>query len=414
MEDMEGFYTVNTPGDPAADTFTALRRAEYHAFLAHLPPPDVDVHEAVCALVTITGRSPLTVRSIIFSLYRLDELPKLKALHETLYHLDFNRLVAIDDVLDKLGVCPPADVLARIDAEITRYLTPRKARQTLPTVANLRRKLNALVAVADPSVDTGKEKRPAPPHYGATPLGGGRCLIHAEYDTADAVLIDAAVAAAASELNISTAEALKRLITGSATSPRIVLHVYKARDTAGAPAYVRGVGWVDPVTGDTLAAAAARTIDLDEHSATVSAAYATPEVIKRVVEARDGTCRFPHCTRPAENCQKDHCVAYADGGPTAAFNLVSLCQTHHNIKTDGRATYVIDPATDDIIWLFDDGRWQHSEATGPTAAAQRTWVRTIADTITYRRTHKRRTAQHTPTPPPDTPAHREYAEAPPF
>jgi len=45
------------------------------------------------------------------------------------------------------------------------------------------------------------------------------------------------------------------------------------------------------------------------------------------------TCRFPGCDRPAIDCDIDHAVPYADGGPTHASNLKCLCRLHHLIKT---------------------------------------------------------------------------------
>ncbi|MCT1665181.1 HNH endonuclease, partial [Corynebacterium sanguinis] len=65
--------------------------------------------------------------------------------------------------------------------------------------------------------------------------------------------------------------------------------------------------------------------------------------------ARDGTCVWPGCTRDAQHCQLDHRVPYADGGSTTPANLFSLCQRHHNVKTDRRAYYIPDPTTGDIV-----------------------------------------------------------------
>ncbi|MDY5784681.1 HNH endonuclease signature motif containing protein [Corynebacterium sp.] len=381
---MEGFYTVNTPGDPLAEALTATRRAEYELFQANRPPIDADFEEVVDVLAAASGRSVFSVTAIVFALHRLDELPRLREVQETLFHLDFARLIAIDNVLGKLGPEPDPEVLARIDAAVARYLTPRRPRQVLPSVANLRRKLNALVAVEDPSIDPAPDKE-RPPTYDTTPAGGGRVGIYAEYSAADALLIDAAVSAAAKEFSISEAEALKGLVLGEMAAPKVVLHTYRASDVDHAPGYVRGFGWVDGSTAELLASKSSRTVDLDGAGRRVSPSYVTPDLIKRAVEARDGTCRYPHCSRPAAACQKDHCVDFADGGPTAAFNLVSLCQHHHNVKTDKRATYVIDPATDDVVWLFADGHWERTEATGPTAAASRNWVQTVGQAIDARR-----------------------------
>ncbi|MFE7630209.1 DUF222 domain-containing protein [Kocuria sp. NPDC057446] len=62
------------------------------------------------------------------------------------------------------------------------------------------------------------------------------------------------------------------------------------------------------------------------------AVYAVPRDLRRLVELRDGTCRFPGCRRRAEGCDLDHTVAWADGGPTAEHNLAALCRRHHRVK----------------------------------------------------------------------------------
>ncbi len=51
------------------------------------------------------------------------------------------------------------------------------------------------------------------------------------------------------------------------------------------------------------------------------------------MRARDLTCRCPGCDVPAVNCQLDHTIPYADGGPTHAGNLKCYCPTHHLLKT---------------------------------------------------------------------------------
>ena len=66
-----------------------------------------------------------------------------------------------------------------------------------------------------------------------------------------------------------------------------------------------------------------------DHDRTV---YAVPRDLRRLVELRDGTCRFPGCRRRAQSCDLDHTVAWTDGGPTAEHNLAALCRHHHRIK----------------------------------------------------------------------------------
>jgi hypothetical protein len=81
----------------------------------------------------------------------------------------------------------------------------------------------------------------------------------------------------------------------------------------------------DPVTGTAL--------DYGRRS------YVPPADLAAFVTARDRTCRFPHCTRPAERCDRDHRRAWDDGGATSAANLASLCRRHHRLKTFGGWRY---------------------------------------------------------------------------
>lgn len=91
-----------------------------------------------------------------------------------------------------------------------------------------------------------------------------------------------------------------------------------------------------------------------------------PARLDRFVRARDVTCRFPGCTRPARTAEVDHVVAWSDGGHTSAANLQALCKRHHHLKheagwrvrrhRDGTTTwisrtghrYVVPPHTYDI------------------------------------------------------------------
>lgn len=92
-------------------------------------------------------------------------------------------------------------------------------------------------------------------------------------------------------------------------------------------------------------------------------AYKPPAALRDFVVARDRTCRFPSCNRPACRCEIDHIDSWEDGGLTNETDLHALCCRHHHFKhdtdwtverrADGTTvwtnptgkTFVVDPAT---------------------------------------------------------------------
>jgi len=61
--------------------------------------------------------------------------------------------------------------------------------------------------------------------------------------------------------------------------------------------------------------------------------YRIPEELRRWLQTRDETCRFPGCSRKAQRCDIDHTQEWHDGGTTAHDNLAHLCEKHHRVKT---------------------------------------------------------------------------------
>ena len=147
---MEAYYIVNDPNDPLAAQATEIRKHDY-LFWKEVKPDLEDDFDISChTLATRTGLSERRTRDITMALDRLTELPLTMALQEKYYFLDFSRLITIDAVLSKLGDIP-GEILERLDQELARYLTPAKPGQVLPSNTNLRRKLNGLIAVENPS-----------------------------------------------------------------------------------------------------------------------------------------------------------------------------------------------------------------------------------------------------------------------
>ncbi|MFL6060670.1 MAG: HNH endonuclease [Marmoricola sp.] len=194
-------------------------------------------------------------------------------------------------------------------------------------------------------------------------------------DLADALDFDEALdrearalleAGCEASLDVRRALAVGRLARGEASSSPVAarpvtLYVHLPADTTNATALVENGGGRHLLTQQQVATWCGRpdvtvvikpVIDLNRPLASDS--YEVPDRIQEHVELRDETCVFPFCTRLARSCQKDHTIAYDDGGPTDSENLGDLCPHHHNLKTHGGWTYtMVEPGT--FLWRSPHG-----------------------------------------------------------
>ena len=127
----------------------------------------------------------------------------------------------------------------------------------------------------------------------------------------------------------------------------------------GPVAMIDGVGAITPEVARALAAGGTwRRVVLDPFSGTVldvgRTSYRPPADLARLVRERDGTCVAPGCTVPARSCQLDHTLSWANGGPTAEWNLGPLCERDHPLKSSGAFT-VEQPAPGEFVWTTPSG-----------------------------------------------------------
>ncbi|WP_218918320.1 HNH endonuclease signature motif containing protein [Sinomonas atrocyanea] len=120
----------------------------------------------------------------------------------------------------------------------------------------------------------------------------------------------------------------------------IVVHIplAVALGASDAPAILDGHGAIDPATARALAAAAPtwQRLFTDAEGTPLAlgrTAYRPPAGLRRFLQYRDGACRVPGCTRPAQNTEADHTTEWQDGGTTDAANLALLCPQHHALKS---------------------------------------------------------------------------------
>lgn len=86
-----------------------------------------------------------------------------------------------------------------------------------------------------------------------------------------------------------------------------------------------------------------------------------PPGLRRWLQARDSTCRFPGCSANVLTAEIDHTVPWARGGPTAHGNLECLCRKHHAFKTAGFWT-ARQPEPGLLEWTSPAGRKYQTRA----------------------------------------------------
>ena len=119
----------------------------------------------------------------------------------------------------------------------------------------------------------------------------------------------------------------------------VVCDLATALGLADSPGWIPGYGHIPAKLARELAVQAShwRRFLLDDRQQLVDAGrhtYRPTDRLRELVTARDQTCTFPGCARPASDADLDHRTNF-DGGNTTAGNLHTLCRTHHRLKTHG-------------------------------------------------------------------------------
>jgi hypothetical protein len=83
--------------------------------------------------------------------------------------------------------------------------------------------------------------------------------------------------------------------------------------------------------------------------------YKPSRRLRHLIRARDRTCSFPGCRRPAGQCDLDHTVPYESGGRTCECNLAPLCRRHHRCKQSS-GWQLNQPEPGILVWTTPAGR----------------------------------------------------------
>ncbi|TXS64502.1 hypothetical protein CHU71_03670 [Corynebacterium sp. LK14] len=356
---MDGpYFAPLNPKCEVGRSFVESNRLTWRAFNAILPQPDEDAELAFADVSRKLGLTSYKAEHLFYGFKKISYLPKLRHLNKLDWFLDYDRILAIGKALQ--GV--EERIYPFVDDALEELFTPRRPNQRLPEASRIRKVISEVLALhycVEGEVEEDRDRYHMERY-------AGRGEITANLDAVTAETIDRLVRKRAEKEGISFARALAATILDP-IEQKIVINVFQQADTS--LAFAPGYGYIDPPEG-----ASTREIAPGE-----TEGYRPTEAIRAFVEARDGTCRGPGCDMPAHLTQLDHRIPYADGGKTSSDNLVCLCQRCHNIKTDGRAFYVMDPDTGVVLWCWADGTWESTVPKGLLVPNNANWRQSVAE-----------------------------------
>ena len=376
----EAFYTTNAPGNHIGKAGTYTRKTSWFLYRAILPQLDEDVHLSLTSLAKDLGISYHKLLGYLRAHFRVRQLPLVTQVQGHHWILDLNKLRIIDRELNRLEDNP--EHLEAIDAALADFLTPTTSNQTVPTDADLRRFIRTFIDCHLRPED--KEEQPQP-RLRINYNPDNTTTLSLTCDSATATIITRHIDAYTNTTKTTAAQGLIDLILED-THTSVAINTFTTNDNANL-VFHPGAGWINldhAPTDNTFI----RRLKADEVDS-----YTPSTDIRAFTQGRDATCRWPGCTVPATRCQLDHRIEYHLGGPTSPDNLVNLCQHHHNIKTDRRICYILDPITGTIAWLHHDGTYgpdpRKVDTSGVSYAA---WV-SVADVSASKSSGARRLHQ---------------------
>lgn len=383
----EAFFTVNDRGSPLARYGREQVQREFLLWDHISPGEGVDADASAAIIASALGISAHRAERLGDVVAFLRRLPRLRALQLELFHLDMYRLEGIWRVLQ----VAKDELLPEIDGLLVELLTPTRPRQELLGRDAIMNRIKAMLDELDPEISTREKSTRDCPEATTHLRPDGIGELNATYSAEIVSEIDQLIRKKVEETGLNRADALLELIRGVG-QVRVVLNVYTAKDVPEAPVYVPGVGWQDATVSAELRERAEQIRDLDGAAQEVGTAYQASPKLRAFLIGRDGYCRFPGCTVPAQRSQVEHCADYAKGGATSAANCAMFCQHHHNMKTDGRFSYELHPETGEALFNFLDGTVISTMPQGPIAPEGARWVQTVGQRREQRRKRAREEA----------------------
>ncbi len=317
----------------------------------------VDTEEALAAEVAAALRisQALAASRLRYARAMRERLPQLGEVFAA-GDIDFRMFATI---VYRTDLITDGDVLAAVDAQLALNV-PRWPSMTRNRLAA---QVDKVVARADADAVRRRNERLPRREVWFTDLAGGVSEIHGSLLSTDAHALDKQLSALAATVCAHDprnraqrrADALGALAAGAdrlacrcarpdcaaANQPPaspVIIHVLAEQatltgDGAGTPSQVGADGLIPPELVAQLAHSAKLIPLIHPGDALPEPRYQPSQALADFVRCRDLTCRWPGCDHPAYDCDLDHTIPHADGGPTHASNLKCYCRTHHLVKT---------------------------------------------------------------------------------
>lgn len=327
--------------DPDSECAQAIRDT-YWTMFGHYAYPGFDVEDfdaTVTQLQLATGWHKGFVKNAILGHAALQDLPRLRELQQETRLMDVGHLTAVYTAIEELGPDVDEEALMLIDGILFDTFTPTRHDQAVPQRKTVTDRIRAAIKRMDRGRAYDKRKRENREQDNSEKFGvheyRDRAIVQLDTNSLDGRRIQANVVEVARKLGISAADAAIKLLSGEALGIEVspVLHVYSPKNRGnGDPVFISGRGWTEPEAATAFERWIADTFlderDLDAELKKSLRGYVPSEGMRHAVYARNRTCIYPECNRPAEQCQLDHRIPYDEGGPTEADNLFPLCQLH--------------------------------------------------------------------------------------
>ncbi|OBG91523.1 hypothetical protein A5697_09710 [Mycobacterium sp. E3251] len=346
----------------------------------------VDTWAAVGAEIAAAFRVSLAMAGSFmrYALAMRERLPQVAAVFRA-GDIDFR---LFQTIVYRTDLITDAEVLAAVDGE----LAVRAARWPSMTRGRLAGEVDKIVAKADVDAVRRRQQCRAEREVCIEDLEGGMSEIRGSLFSPDAHALDERLDALAATVcehdprgrDQRRADALGALAAGAdrlgcrcgrpdcaagkrpAATP-VVIHVVaeQASGQGHGSAPATEVGADRLISAEVVAelAGSARLVPVSVPTQ-AEPRYIPSARLADFVRCRDLTCRAPGCDRPAVDCDIDHTIPYADGGPTHPSNLKCLCRQHHLLKTFwGWRDEQLPDGT--LIWRLPDG---HTYVTAPGSA----------------------------------------------